>query len=149
MLIYDTNLDEEAKVEEVIHQEGWHWPANTAAIRHIIGTLPITSILLTLRGIQHGGSLTEEVNSQLKAVGMHLEEGNLQSWWRSIWYPNHIPKCAIIQWLACRGRLNTEDRLYCWGMITDQSCILCQEDDETISHLFFVSLQQEGLEENM
>lgn len=71
-------------------------------------------------------------------------------WWKSIWYNNHIPKCAIIQWLACRDRLNAKSRLHKWGMVADQNCILCQDGIETAAHLFFAcSYSKKNMESNM
>ncbi|XP_004288816.1 PREDICTED: uncharacterized protein LOC101301910 [Fragaria vesca subsp. vesca] len=39
-------------------------------------------------------------------------------------------------WLLLRGRLKTRDRLSRFGLIQDNSCVLCNEDNETMDHLF-------------
>lgn len=54
-----------------------------------------------------------------------------------VWYPKYIPRWAIIQWLAFKGRLATKDRLITWGVISSNQCILCNSGGESHSHLFF------------
>lgn len=39
-LIYDTNLEEETKVESIIHNGRWHWRVHTGAIQHITMNTP-------------------------------------------------------------------------------------------------------------
>lgn len=54
-----------------------------------------------------------------------------------IWHPHHCPKMAHSLYKAVRGRLPPKDRLCRFGIIHDDSCVLCSENVETINHLYF------------
>lgn len=56
--------------------------------------------------------------------------------WNSVvWFPQGIPRCSFITWLAIRDRLSTGVRVRMWG--GDQPCVLCGERDESRDHIFF------------
>ncbi|XP_009137046.1 uncharacterized protein LOC103861089 [Brassica rapa] len=57
------------------------------------------------------------------------------TWNELIWFPQAIPRCSFIAWLAILNRLSTGDRTQAWGEI--QQCRLCGEPQETRDHLFF------------
>ncbi|XP_009773440.1 uncharacterized protein LOC107796620 [Nicotiana tabacum] len=58
--------------------------------------------------------------------------------WRKLTCNNYAsPKWIFILNLAAWGRLNTKDRLAKWGIVSEQKCILCKEQNEIITHLFF------------
>lgn len=59
------------------------------------------------------------------------------SWWKVVWFKGHVPRRAVIMWMACKGKLLTRDGLKNWGCIVDDRCVLCGEDTETMQHLFF------------
>ncbi|XP_058741022.1 uncharacterized protein LOC131613364 [Vicia villosa] len=44
----------------------------------------------------------------------------------------------MTMWLACHGRLATRQRLFRFGMVSDNRCCLCKSDEESINHLLFV-----------
>ena len=48
-----------------------------------------------------------------------------------------MPKHAFIFWLAVRNKLQTKDRLKAFIEMKDSDCVLCQEEEETVRHLFF------------
>ncbi|GJT00995.1 putative ribonuclease H-like domain-containing protein [Tanacetum coccineum] len=58
-------------------------------------------------------------------------------WYRHVWFTQCIPRHAFITWVAIRERLKTRDRLARWFSIPDLSCLLCKENSESHSHLFF------------
>ncbi|KAJ9557020.1 hypothetical protein OSB04_011634 [Centaurea solstitialis] len=59
------------------------------------------------------------------------------SWARCVWFKGHIPKHAFCLWLACLGRLPTQDRIFTWKTDPpDLSCSLCKVCDSH-AHLFF------------
>ncbi|XP_075515951.1 uncharacterized protein LOC142550775 [Primulina tabacum] len=45
-----------------------------------------------------------------------------------------LPKHRFILWLLAHSKLMTRDRL---GFLSDRRCLLCEEEDETVAHLFF------------
>uniref|UniRef100_A0A5B6YSU5 Reverse transcriptase zinc-binding domain-containing protein n=1 Tax=Davidia involucrata TaxID=16924 RepID=A0A5B6YSU5_DAVIN len=40
-------------------------------------------------------------------------------------------------WLLMKGRLSTRDKLHQWGIADSSLCLLCNNHEETIDHLFF------------
>ncbi|KAK4348291.1 hypothetical protein RND71_034630 [Anisodus tanguticus] len=56
-------------------------------------------------------------------------------WHRDVWNPCIIPKQAFILWLSIKKKLKTKDKLPLQGI--DRTCALCNQTDESISHLFF------------
>ena len=56
-------------------------------------------------------------------------------WYKLIWFPLAIPKCGFFLWLACLGRLGTQDRLHL--DIPNLLCLLCNGCIESHDHLFF------------
>lgn len=48
-----------------------------------------------------------------------------------------LPRWIFILKLAALGRLNTRDRLFKWGVTTQQQCALCELENESINHLLF------------
>ena len=66
----------------------------------------------------------------------HIRQTKVIVLWRHIvWFPGNIPRASFILWLAIRGRLGTQDRLY--NLAPGSSCLLCHSQVETHDHLFF------------
>lgn len=58
--------------------------------------------------------------------------------WKSITCDNNgTPKAMFIAWMALWGKLRTRDIVSKWGVTTDTMCVLCDQADETIEHIFF------------
>lgn len=57
-------------------------------------------------------------------------------WVEAVWHPLHIPKCSFTLWLALRNRLLTKDRMAGFGMNSDLRCVLCNNNAESVPHLF-------------
>ncbi|XP_062005578.1 uncharacterized protein LOC133722723 [Rosa rugosa] len=66
----------------------------------------------------------------------HLHKYNQSKLIYKLWNLNVQPKIKIFGWLLLRGRLKTRDRLSKFGIINDNSCPLCNRDNETADHLF-------------
>ncbi|XP_075107179.1 uncharacterized protein LOC107766925 [Nicotiana tabacum] len=59
--------------------------------------------------------------------------------WRKLVCNNiGLPRWIFTLRMAAHGRLYTRDRLFKLGVTTNQVCPLCDQDDEYISHLFFI-----------
>lgn len=56
-------------------------------------------------------------------------------WYRTVWFPQRVPRYSFIVWLAIKDRLSTGTRMRAWG--ANQPCIFCGERDESRDHLFF------------
>ncbi|XP_038999482.1 uncharacterized protein LOC120125037 [Hibiscus syriacus] len=63
-------------------------------------------------------------------------KGDKVSWHKLIWFPLHVPKHIIITWMTLLDRLPTRERLRRMGIVTDVSCIICNDAQETRDHLF-------------
>lgn len=59
------------------------------------------------------------------------------SWARGIWFSKATPKLAFMTWLSVKNRMSTLDRVAKWSQGIDTMCVLCKNDTETKSHLFF------------
>lgn len=58
--------------------------------------------------------------------------------WKKLMCNNRsTPRWLFILNLAIQRRLSTKDRLTKWGIIVDQTCILCSKEQECLDHLFF------------
>ncbi|XP_026383568.1 uncharacterized protein LOC113279071 [Papaver somniferum] len=57
-------------------------------------------------------------------------------WKHLVWFKNHIPRHSFITWLALLKRLKTRSKLCKWGTISDPTCILCGNAEESENHLF-------------
>ena len=58
-------------------------------------------------------------------------------WSRGIWFSQSTPKYSFLVWVALRNRLQTCDRMQTWNGLVNPVCVLCNEANETCSHLFF------------
>lgn len=50
-----------------------------------------------------------------------------------------MPKHRFISWLGVQHRLQTQDKLYTYGISTNSSCCICCNAIESHSHLIFMS----------
>lgn len=66
------------------------------------------------------------------------EEGSLVPWFRTIWTKSGIPRHNFLSWLFVLNRCPTRDRIMHWGHQTNPLCLLCNQYDENIDHLFFM-----------
>ena len=67
-------------------------------------------------------------------IGKNLEV----SWWKVVWFPNHIPKHAFMGWLVIQNR--PKDRLLQWGLNINQQYALYRSSREDRDHLIFQCL---------
>ncbi|XP_050207366.1 uncharacterized protein LOC126656792 [Mercurialis annua] len=59
------------------------------------------------------------------------------SWYSLLWKGPNIPRYSFITWIAIQKGLNTRNKLFRWGSVNSSRCVLCNDDSETIEHLFF------------
>lgn len=59
------------------------------------------------------------------------------NWARYVWNRYSIPKHRLIMWLAIQNRLKTRQRLKMMNVCEDHQCLLCQQQQETVTHLLF------------
>ncbi|KAJ9538487.1 hypothetical protein OSB04_031220 [Centaurea solstitialis] len=82
------------------------------------------------------GSLgTFSVTDAYKDLSGHLAT---VEWAREVWFKGRIPKHAFGVWVACHGRLPTQDRLHWKHDPPDLKCPLCNLFADSHDHLFFM-----------
>ncbi|XP_009790774.2 uncharacterized protein [Nicotiana sylvestris] len=59
------------------------------------------------------------------------------SWRKVVCHNGGCPRWNFVLTMTAHGRLYTQDRLQRWGVAVDQDCIMCNNEKETIQHLFF------------
>ncbi|KAJ6742881.1 hypothetical protein OIU85_016915 [Salix viminalis] len=68
----------------------------------------------------------------------HLRDCNpLDPLHQVIWYAGYIPRQSFTLWLTSQTRLPTLDRLRRMGITENMCCVLCNQEEETHTHLFF------------
>lgn len=77
------------------------------------------------------------------------EEHQTCYWHKAIWFKHATPKYSFIAWVVIQGRLLTGDRMQLWNGNVDTSCVFCQEQMETLSHLFFECSYSRQIWENL
>lgn len=58
-------------------------------------------------------------------------------WKGAIWNSGGVPRHSFHAWLVTLNRLLTRDRLLTWGLVVPANCLLCNQGDESMDHLFF------------
>ncbi|GAB2303754.1 hypothetical protein Dimus_038957 [Dionaea muscipula] len=59
-------------------------------------------------------------------------------WWKMVWAAGIHPRLSFLLWLVSRDSLSTKDRLRRFGIVEEDSCLLCEGCCvESVSHLFF------------
>lgn len=58
-------------------------------------------------------------------------------WWKVVCNTVACPKWSFILYLTLHGRLLTKEGLIAWGMVDNTKCVLCDDGNENIDHLFF------------
>lgn len=71
------------------------------------------------------------------AVEVMREHRDQVNRYNIVWFKGNIPRQAVIVWLIFKRKLMTRDRLFQWGCVSDDQCVLCNSATESIEHLFF------------
>ncbi|XP_074315561.1 uncharacterized protein LOC141651762 [Silene latifolia] len=58
-------------------------------------------------------------------------------WHHIVWTKWSIPKHSFIAWLYYHQGFNTKEKLHRLGISQDNSCCICDQEEESIQHLFF------------
>lgn len=59
------------------------------------------------------------------------------NWSKGVWFSHSTPKYSFFLWIALHGRLQTLDRMQQWIPGINTTCVLCNDTQESCSHLFF------------
>ena len=138
-VIYDAGLGRNPLVAAIIFEGAWRWPVASSID------------LIELKNTTHQLALPncgvdDKIRWRGNASGMFsvheawLNFRTSQSivpWHKLIWHNKATPWHAFVLWLAVRNRLNTEDKLIAYGVISSVSCVFCRLKEESHDHLFF------------
>lgn len=58
--------------------------------------------------------------------------------WKVLWNLNVLSVVKMFLWKALNNRLPTKKNLFCKKAMNDPRCLVCERQDETISHYFRV-----------
>lgn len=85
------------------------------------------------------GALTpNRVSSLLKMYGKLRSRNARVRWHQLVWQKDQIARYSFICWLVCKDRLRTKNKLYRWGVVEDDRCVLCGMNGEDRYHIFFM-----------
>ncbi|XP_028090262.1 uncharacterized protein LOC114290524 [Camellia sinensis] len=137
-ILYDSGLNSDAKVSQVIEGNSWKWPFPTSwELRDLIS---------------HPNNWNPNSLDMDKVVWYHNPDGDftiksvwdlwrnkesIVPWYKLVWGAYTIPKVSFIVWLAIHGRLNTSDRLHLFGISPSTTCPFCLDPNESHAHIFF------------
>lgn len=112
-VIYNLGRSLSAKVSRIIFRGEWKWPRRRSpVIREITENTP--EHLIPEEGLENsvfwtlmpdGRFSTHSALYALRASRSVVRCFNIG------WFKNHVPRWAIVQWMATHGRLPTRDRL--------------------------------------
>ncbi|XP_074292168.1 uncharacterized protein LOC141619030 [Silene latifolia] len=58
-------------------------------------------------------------------------------WYDTIWSNWNVPKHSFISWITMHNGMNTREKLHRFGCCSTDTCCICENAKETISHLLF------------
>uniref|UniRef100_A0A5B7BNY1 Reverse transcriptase zinc-binding domain-containing protein n=1 Tax=Davidia involucrata TaxID=16924 RepID=A0A5B7BNY1_DAVIN len=58
-------------------------------------------------------------------------------WADLVWYKGHSPSYAFIMWMVCKKCIVTKDKLWEWGLVNEDTCVLCNSHGESVENIFF------------
>nr|KAJ0184832.1 hypothetical protein LSAT_V11C900454780 [Lactuca sativa] len=127
------------KVSDVIVDENWNWPSEWTEIIPQLGDFPVPRIIREKKDevywVNYKGKIVPFTVNQVSSSLMCRE--SIVEWYDLVWFQNRIPSHCFILWLAILGRLRTQDRMKRWKDSNDFSCVFCNSQIDSHSHLFF------------
>ncbi|KAK2654980.1 hypothetical protein Ddye_008032 [Dipteronia dyeriana] len=133
-LLKGTNLWE---VNTIVLDDNWRWPAAMSIdLAEIWSRMPSYNPNSTLDDRILWLPSSNGIYSAVSAMDSLRTPHPLVSWYKIVWFPQNIPSMGFILWLAIKGRLSTLDRVQRYDPQVVTTCVLCNSQTETHSHLF-------------
>lgn len=131
------NLPLNARVSTVLNGSRWNIPFGRGWDRQVLA-FSQKCREITIRNGEDSWVWNPDKGFSIKsAINALASYGPAPGWVKIVWCIHHVPRYAIILWLACWKRLNTQDKLLKWGMISANHCLLCEQSLEDQDHIFF------------
>ncbi|XP_031247322.1 uncharacterized protein LOC116105039 [Pistacia vera] len=121
---YDSELDQQARVSDVLVNGQWTWPdcPREAYLQIISQGSPASSNPphdVVMWRSSDGKLLNYSSRHSWHDLG---PTGNMAPWSSIVWTGTCIPKHSFILWLAIKGKLVTQDRMQAWTRSEDLRC---------------------------
>nr|KAJ0211180.1 hypothetical protein LSAT_V11C400156810 [Lactuca sativa] len=127
------------KVSDVIVDDNWSWPSEWIDIIPQLGDFPVPRLIREKKDEvywrNYKGNIVPFAINQVSSSLIYHEP--IVEWYDLVWFQNSIPSHCFILWLAILGRLRTQDRMKRWKDSNDFSCVFCNSQIDSHSHLFF------------
>ncbi|XP_062106391.1 uncharacterized protein LOC133817803 [Humulus lupulus] len=105
-------------------QSSWYW-------RKIV---QVKDQFKNLRSLQQLSTTGYQIRKGYQLLSPIIETVH---WCKEVWGRLNIPKHSFILWLAVQNRLKTKERLQRFNILNDSTCLLCNSQPESATHLFF------------
>ncbi|GJT83581.1 reverse transcriptase zinc-binding domain-containing protein [Tanacetum coccineum] len=136
--IYDAKFKSNDKVADLIKEARWKWPSEWfdmfPTLKEIqvpfLNDSPDKAVWISNRGQKKEFTVKEAWKN------VRTEYPNV-SWHQIVWFSQCTPRHTFIMWLALHGRLQTHDIMAKWNNNITLSCSLCDECNDSVTHLFF------------
>nr|KAJ0193875.1 hypothetical protein LSAT_V11C800388240 [Lactuca sativa] len=127
------------KVSDVIVDGNWNWPTEWIEMIPQLGDYHVPRLVTEEKDQVHwinhkGKTVPFAVNQVFSSFICHE---SIVKWYGLVWFQNRIPSHCFILWLAILGRLRTQDRMKRWKGSNDISCVFCNSQMDSHTHLFF------------
>lgn len=83
--------------------------------------------------------MTMRKKFQCRVVYQAILVSPIMPWCKLLLNNLATPRATIILWLVCHIKLATKSRLFKFGMVDNNTCVLCNSE-EILSHLFFFNV---------
>ncbi|KAL7181471.1 hypothetical protein ACSBR1_040377 [Camellia fascicularis] len=138
-IIYDSTLNSETKVSQIIDGSSWKWPIpNSWEIQELISSTPVGCKPNPSSSDTALWKLTTDGQFSIQSAWNHWRKKfDKVVWHKLVWGPHRIPKASFIVWVALHNRLYTGDRLCMFVLAISSQCPFCLIPEESHLPLFF------------
>lgn len=127
----------DARVSDVIRNGNWNLPYGRGWDSQVIAFSRACQGIRISNSSDHWKWTPSSQFSISSATAACLPTQSALPWTKIVWSRRHLPRFAVILWMAFRQRLPTLDKLYHWGIADNNNCLLCGLLRENTYHLFF------------
>ncbi|GJV20093.1 reverse transcriptase domain, reverse transcriptase zinc-binding domain protein [Tanacetum coccineum] len=141
---WSTGFQSSAKVNDVILNGNWLWPNEWQLKFPMVFNMPVPLLNVHANDSLFWRDLNDvEVDFSVAVVWDSIWPCSTSvSWYKLVWYPQSIPRHAILLWLAIKQKLKTQNSVKQWdvGSNTELNLLCCplwNMQPDSHDHLFF------------
>ncbi|GAV69149.1 zf-RVT domain-containing protein [Cephalotus follicularis] len=135
MVIQDSGIPSNAKVSTVISAGQWDSPVTSwdlIDICYVSSRIPHVTSSDKIHWLKKGGNFT--INDAWRTIS---PQSTKVEWSKVVWFPRCTLKHSFYVWLVFSNGHRTLDKLFRWGVVTNNKCGFGCGQDESLNHLFF------------